>query len=183
MSIEGGLGAGSAAGGRGVAHLALAAECEHISGTPEPSVRVSAVTAPRAGSSRILVVDDEPLVRRYAARVLETEGFLTSEAPDGVEALRLLNEEVPDVEAVLSDIVMPRLNGVELMQVLSRSHPRLPVLLMSGYANLELEGMGIAAPCAILAKPFDPERLVEEVRRCLGSDGAATGTRRLAGST
>ncbi len=62
---------------------------------------------------------------------------------------------------------MPRLNGVELMQVLAASHPQLPVLLMSGYASGELEGMGIAAPCAILTKPFPAEQLVEAVRRCL----------------
>jgi two-component system cell cycle sensor histidine kinase/response regulator CckA len=125
------------------------------------------VTAPSAGPCRILVVDDEPLVRRFAARVLEEEGFRVSEAPDGAEALRLLREEVPDADAVVSDIVMPRLNGVELLQILSSTHPQLPVLLMSGYASGELEGMGIAAPCAILAKPFAPERLVKELRRCL----------------
>jgi CheY-like chemotaxis protein len=65
------------------------------------------------------VVDDEPVVRRFAVRVLEAEGFLVSEAADGAEALRLLREEVPDVDAVVSDIVMPRLNGVELLQALS----------------------------------------------------------------
>jgi DNA-binding NtrC family response regulator len=113
------------------------------------------------------VVDDEPVVRRFAARVLEAEGFLVSEAGDGADALRLLHEEVPDVDAVISDIVMPRLNGVELLQVLSTTHPQLPVLLMSGYAHTQLEGMGIAPPCAILMKPFPAERLVEEVRRCL----------------
>jgi DNA-binding response OmpR family regulator len=91
------------------------------------------------GSCRILVVDDEPGVRRA----------------DGADALRLLQEEVPDVDAVLSDIVMPR----------------LPVLLMSGYASAELEGMGIAAPCAILTKPFAPECLVQELRRCLRGAG------------
>jgi CheY-like chemotaxis protein len=117
------------------------------------------------------VVDDEPLVRRFAVRVLEGEGFLVSEAADGAEALRLLREEAPDVDAVVSDIVMPRLNGVELLQVLSSTHPQLPVLLMSGYASGELESMGIAAPCAILAKPFAPERLVEELRRCLRGAG------------
>jgi CheY-like chemotaxis protein len=117
------------------------------------------------------VVDDEPLVRRFAARVLEEEGFLVSLAADGVEALRLLREEVPDVDAVVSDVVMPRLNGVELLQVLSSTHPQLPILLMSGYAGRELEGMGIAAPCGILAKPFAPERLVEALRRCLGAAG------------
>jgi two-component system cell cycle sensor histidine kinase/response regulator CckA len=117
------------------------------------------------------VVDDEPLVRRFAARVLEEEGFRVSQAADGAEALRLLGEAVPDVDAVVSDIVMPRLNGVELLQILSSTHPQLPVLLMSGYASGELEGMGIAAPCAILPKPFAPERLVEELRRCLRGAG------------
>jgi DNA-binding NtrC family response regulator len=117
------------------------------------------------------VVDDEPLVRRFTARILEEEGFLVSQAADGIEALRLLREEVPDVDAVVSDVVMPRLNGVELLQVLSSTHPKLPVLLMSGYAGGELEGMGIAAPCGILAKPFAPERLVVELRRCLRGAG------------
>jgi two-component system cell cycle sensor histidine kinase/response regulator CckA len=128
------------------------------------------VTAARPGT-RILVVDDEPVVRRFAARVLEAEGYLVTEAADGVDALRLLHEDVPDVDAVLSDIVMPRLNGVELLQVLSTSHPQLPVLLMSGYASAQLEGMGIAPPCAILMKPFPAEQLVEEVRRCLRGAG------------
>ena len=117
------------------------------------------------------MVDDEPLVRRFAARVLEEEGFLVSEAADGAEALRLLRDEVPHADAVVSDIVMPRLNGVKLLQILSSTHPQLPILLMSGYASAELEGMGIAAPCAILPKPFAPERLVEELRRCLRGAG------------
>ena len=117
------------------------------------------------------MVDDEPLVRRFASRVLEEEGFFVSEAADGAEALRLLRDEVPNADAVVSDIVMPRLNGVELLQILSSTHPQLPVLLMSGYASAELEDMGIPAPCAILPKPFAPERLVEELRRCLRGAG------------
>jgi len=138
---------------------------------PRHPYKAIAVTASSPGSSLILVVDDEPLVRRFASRVLEAEGFRVSEAADGAEALRLLREEVPDAVAVVSDIVMPRLNGVELLQILSSTHPQLPVLLMSGYASGELEGMGIAAPCAILPKPFAPERLVEELRRCLRGAG------------
>ncbi len=117
------------------------------------------------------MVDDEPIVRRFAARVLAEEGYDVFEAPDGVEALRLLHEEVPDADAVISDIVMPRLNGVELLQALSTTHPGLPVLLMSGYASAQLEGMGIAAPCAILTKPFPAELLVDAVRRCLPGAG------------
>ena len=72
----------------------------------------------------------------------------------------------PDV--VVTDIAMPRLNGVELLQALASLHPGLPVLLMSGYGVAELEQQGIAVPCAVLIKPFAPERLIAEVLRCLG---------------
>jgi DNA-binding NtrC family response regulator len=114
----------------------------------------------------VLVVDDEIAVRRFAARVLEREGYGVVEAKDGVEALELISQDGVSVEVVVSDIVMPRLNGVELMQALATSRPDLPVILMSGYATAALAELGIAAPCAILPKPFPPERLLEEVRRC-----------------
>jgi DNA-binding NtrC family response regulator len=58
------------------------------------------------------------------------------------------------------------MNGVELLQALSTTDPNIPVILMSGYATAALAELGIAAPCAILAKPFPAERLLEEVRRC-----------------
>jgi len=112
------------------------------------------------------LVDDESTVRRFAARVLEREGYGVVEARDGAEALELIQQGGILVEVVVSDIVMPRLNGVELMQALSTSHPHLPVILMSGHAPSALTELGIAAPCAILPKPFPSERLLEEVRRC-----------------
>lgn len=122
----------------------------------------------------VLLVDDESAVRRFAARVLEREGFLVLEARDGAEALELIRAGAASVDVVVSDIVMPRLNGVELMQALATSHPDVPIILMSGYATAALSELGISAPCSILAKPFPPERLVEEVRRCLrGTMGSA----------
>ena len=114
----------------------------------------------------ILVVDDEPSVRRFATRALLEEGFDVREAGDGEQALRIV--DAGGVSVLVSDVVMPRLNGVQLMERLARSHPQLAVVLMSGYAGPELVAMGIAAPCALLTKPFRPEQLVEEVRRCLG---------------
>jgi DNA-binding NtrC family response regulator len=69
-------------------------------------------------------------------------------------------------DVVVSDIVMPRLNGVELMHALSATRPDLPVILMSGYATAALVDLGITPPCGMIAKPFPAERLVEEVRRC-----------------
>lgn len=120
-----------------------------------------------ATEARILVVDDEPSVRRLTARVLEGEGFAVTEAEDGLEALHFIKSSGAGLDVVISDIVMPRLNGVELLQSLTMAFPDLPVILMSGYGAASLTELGIAPPCGILAKPFPPEVLLKEVRRCI----------------
>ena len=125
----------------------------------------SAVPLRPSTAPAILVVDDEGAVRRFALRVLEREGYLVVEARDGIEALELIKQG-HRFDAVVSDIVMPRMNGVELMQAMSTTSPDLPVILMSGYATGALAELGISAPCAILPKPFPAERLLQEVRRC-----------------
>ncbi len=125
----------------------------------------SAVPLRPSTAPSILVVDDEGAVRRFALRVLEREGYLVVEARDGIEALELIKQG-HQFDAVVSDIVMPRMNGVELMQAMSTTSPDLPVILMSGYATGALAELGISAPCAILPKPFPAERLLQEVRRC-----------------
>jgi CheY-like chemotaxis protein len=125
----------------------------------------SAVSLRPSEGFSILVVDDEGTVRRFAMRVLEREGYAVVEACDGVEAFELIKQG-RTFDALVLDIVMPRMNGVELMQALSTTYPDIPVILMSGYATAALAELGIAAPCAVLAKPFPAERLLEEVRRC-----------------
>ena len=115
----------------------------------------------------ILVVDDEPNVCRFAARVLEDAGYEVTRAADGAEALTLIQEQAACFAAVVSDVAMPRMNGVKLLERLSVAVPDLPVVLMSGYATEQLQQRGIAAPCALLAKPFTPEALLAEVQRCL----------------
>jgi two-component system cell cycle sensor histidine kinase/response regulator CckA len=125
------------------------------------------VLAPANAAQSVLVVDDEKAVRRFAARVLEQGGFGVLQASDGAEALEVLKGPGQFVDAVVSDILMPRVNGVELMRELSVSHPSLPVILMSGYADQELSAQGIKVPCSMVAKPFPPEVLLAEVRRCV----------------
>jgi two-component system, cell cycle sensor histidine kinase and response regulator CckA len=117
----------------------------------------------------IIVVDDDAAVRSIAARILAEEGFRVFEASDGDEAIRLAERHRPEIGLVVSDIVMPRLNGIELLERLSRIHPALPVVLMSGYTSAELMSRALVAPCGILTKPFAPEALIEEVRRCLAT--------------
>jgi hypothetical protein len=115
---------------------------------------------------QILVVDDEDMVRHFAARILTAEGYRVVQAADGADALDVLNAR--PVDLVLTDVVMPRLNGIQLLEHLSVAHPGLPILLMSGYGTTELMDRGVSVPCGLLAKPFPPDRLIEEVRRCLG---------------
>jgi two-component system, cell cycle sensor histidine kinase and response regulator CckA len=135
----------------------------------------SPVGSARVGSAAVvLVVDDEDAVRRFACRVLDKGGFGVLEATDGVQALELIQSRPGRLEAVVSDIVMPRMNGVELMQALAMSHPDLPVILMSGYATEALTDMGIAAPCSIIPKPFSAERLLAEVSRCIRRSGGGS---------
>jgi DNA-binding NtrC family response regulator len=117
----------------------------------------------------ILVVDDDDGVRRFAARVLREEGYLVKEAADGAEALELIGRGSDEIAVVVSDIVMPRLSGVQLLERLSISRPGLPVILMSGYGLAQLAERGIASPCGVLGKPFHPDDLLSEVRRCIRS--------------
>jgi CheY-like chemotaxis protein len=124
----------------------------------------------------VLVVDDEPSVRRFACRVLREAGYGVREAADGLDALSLIRGGVVDVDAVVSDIVMPRMNGVELLQSLSLERPRLPVILMSGYDMNQLTRLGIVGPCGVLSKPFPPDLLLAEVRRCIALEASGPGT-------
>jgi two-component system cell cycle sensor histidine kinase/response regulator CckA len=135
-----------------------------------PEKAVSAPTIDAASRTPyVLVVDDEPAVRRFAVRALGEAGFGVHEAVDGVEALDVIRGGTADLDIVISDIVMPRFNGVQLLQSLALLRPDLPVILMSGYGTAQLAERGIASPCGVLIKPFSPDILVAEVRRCLPS--------------
>jgi len=119
-------------------------------------------------SATILVVDDEPGLRRLACQTLERAGYAALEAEDGAEALLLLERCDGAVALVLSDIRMPNLDGIELEQICRERWPALPVVLMSGevtrdwVARLVREG---AHP--VLRKPFLGEKLLELVRAIL----------------
>jgi len=124
--------------------------------------------ARRAGTSEhVLVVDDEPVVRNLTARLLATAGYRTASAADGAEALELIRRRPGSFDAVVSDIVMPRLNGVDLLSALATVYPYVPVVLMSGYFPEQLAARGIVAPCHLLPKPYQPEQMLEAVRRCI----------------
>jgi two-component system cell cycle sensor histidine kinase/response regulator CckA len=124
---------------------------------------------PAAPSSRkrtILVVDDEPAVRLLATRILEERGYSVIEASDGSDALALLESMAEPIDLVISDVVMPRFDGLELARSMEiMAHPP-PILLMSGWALSRLE---LERP--LLIKPFDAHELLAAVDRLLGAQG------------
>jgi len=84
----------------------------------------------------ILVVEDSPEQARMIASLLEAAGFEVEIAPDGVEALRLSAARIPDL--VVTDLIMPNMNGLELVKALKQTYPRMPVILMTAFGNDEI---------------------------------------------
>jgi two-component system, NtrC family, response regulator HydG len=115
----------------------------------------------------ILLVDDEAGVRYILRRMLTENGYGVFEAKDGAEALELVRAASERLDLVVSDVAMPRVNGVQLLQTLTVEAPELPCILISGYTAPELARFGITAPCSVLPKPLTEEVFLKEVRRCL----------------
>jgi CheY-like chemotaxis protein len=121
--------------------------------------------SPRGSGEQILLVDDEPMVRLLARHLLQSAGYAVTEASDGEEAVAHLEVRGLKADLVVSDVVMPRMNGKALADHLRRTHPRLPVILMTGYSRGMLSESGLLDPAyRVIAKPFDHATLLTEVR-------------------
>ena len=117
--------------------------------------------SPSPTSATILVVDDEPQVRRLACRALERAGYRVIEATDGLEALRLFSDGAR-IDLLVTDIRMPHTDGIVLAAALKRRYPSLPVLFISGFPR-----GSEPTPEPFLAKPFDMRTLCERVQEML----------------
>ena len=108
----------------------------------------------------VLVVEDDPSLRSLMVRTLTAKGYRAVAASDGVEALEQLAAD-PEIELVVTDIVMPRMNGVELARQLAAS-ARARLLFVSAYGKDYTE-----LPASLLEKPFSPAALIAEVEKLL----------------
>jgi two-component system cell cycle sensor histidine kinase/response regulator CckA len=118
----------------------------------------------------VLLVEDDETVRNLARAALEERGFEVLDAADGEVALALARSQEKEIHLLLSDLVMPRMSGVELYERLSSIQPGLRVLYVSGYPGLEQEGWEPPPGTALLTKPFTPSELVAEVWEALGPE-------------
>jgi two-component system cell cycle sensor histidine kinase/response regulator CckA len=138
-----------------------------ILGTEEPR-EDARTTEPRRGSESILLVEDDSNLRALVARVLKSRGYTVHVAASGVEALLIASDPAILLDAVITDVVMPGMNGRELVEKLLESRPEMGSLLMSGYTDDDVLRRGVLqGETAFLQKPFTPDQLARKVRAVL----------------
>jgi two-component system cell cycle sensor histidine kinase/response regulator CckA len=131
----------------------------------------SAVTRVR-GSETILVVEDHEGVRSLIVGTLELCGFQVLQAADGLEALLQAKQHAGTIDLLLTDVIMPGMNGKEMADQMAASRPGIKVLFISGYSGEVIAHHGVLdAGVAYLPKPFTPDTLAAKVREMLGSEG------------
>jgi signal transduction histidine kinase/CheY-like chemotaxis protein len=128
------------------------------------------------GSETILIVEDEVALRILLGRFFRLYGYHVLEARDGSEALMICQEHKGPIHIMLTDVVMPRMNGSELADHLVPLHPEMQVFFMSGYMDRDLAPYGVLDPTKIIIpKPFRPLDLVKRVREFLDARNQGKG--------
>jgi two-component system cell cycle sensor histidine kinase/response regulator CckA len=121
-------------------------------------------------SAVVLLVEDEEAVRRGGKRMLETRGYTVHEAGSGVEALEIMEELDGAVDIVVSDVVMPEMDGPTLLRELRKKYPDLKFIFVSGYAeDAFARNLPADAKFGFLPKPFSLKQLAVAVREMLDS--------------
>jgi CheY-like chemotaxis protein len=126
-----------------------------------------AARAVSAASETILLVEDEAAVRALAGEVLRRLGYEVLEAVHGPEALKIVETFPAPIHLLLTDIVMPHMNGRDLAEQLSTARPGIKVLFMSGYTEHTAVRRELSAGAPFLQKPFTPDVLARRVRGLL----------------
>jgi two-component system, cell cycle sensor histidine kinase and response regulator CckA len=133
-----------------------------------PAEEASTARVP-PNEATILLVDDEAEVRNVATRMLRRMGYHVLEAADGLEGLALLQEHAARITGVLLDLTMPKMDGVAVAEQLRSRHPELPIVVMSGYSEIDTRHrFARATPDKFLQKPFTTSALRQALDEVLG---------------
>ena len=125
------------------------------------------------GEGTILLAEDDDAVRAIARTTLERAGYRVLAASDGASAVALADAHAGPIDLLLTDVIMPGMNGRELAQAMTSRRPGLPVLFVSGYTDNALAGYGLpSVDHALLDKPFTPASLTAAVATLLGAGKA-----------
>ena len=136
--------------------------CENI----PPARMVDRAPEPPSGNKTILVVEDDEDVRVVVGDMLRARGYRVSEAGDGVEALQILQDSPDPVHMILTDVMMPRMTGPELVKRLESLSMPVKVLYMSGYTD-EILQPATGQRLGFIQKPFTSNVLLEKVSETL----------------
>jgi len=118
----------------------------------------------------ILLVEDQEMVRDLVTEILEDEGFKVITAYNGLNALEVTKEYTDPIDLMLTDVIMPEMNGKELAKRIEVEKPELKIIFMSGYTGEEMRNRGVLEPGTnFIQKPFAPDSLVDKVREVLNS--------------
>ena len=116
----------------------------------------------------VLLVDDDSIFLEITGAMLSRMGFTVLVAMDGVEAVEVFRQQKDEIRLVLSDVAMPRMNGWETLLALRQIMPGIPVILASGYSELQvMEETHLERPQAFLRKPFGLQALRDTIRHTL----------------
>ncbi len=140
--------------------------------TASPAISPDTAAAPPRPSETVLVVEDEADVRAVAVEILRAGGYTVLEATDGQQALQMAARQRAPLHLLLTDVVMPTVNGWELAQRLTAMRPGIKTLFMTGYSEIALARDGRPSGI-VLQKPFTPDSLQRKVREALDQVPAA----------
>jgi len=136
-------------------------ETQEVAAAPQEPVRRGQWSR---GTETVLLVEDAPMIRRLAREIMTRAGYTVVEAGDGDQAAQLA-ARLPRIDVLLTDVVMPRRNGIELAEHLKATRHGLRVLFMSGYTDTAIIRNGLLIDSAtFLQKPFTPEELLRKLR-------------------
>jgi len=136
---------------------------------PGPPTEAAPAPAPRTANVTILLCEDEPLVRRPLALLLEDSGLRVLVARDGAHALALAAAATEPIAALVTDVVMPGMTGIALAEALRVARPGLPVVLMSGYAEPVMELRALDARTRFVGKPCTLHDILARLDELLGA--------------
>jgi two-component system cell cycle sensor histidine kinase/response regulator CckA len=138
----------------------------------QADIDVAAARPPRApargGAETVLLVEDETLVRQLTHEILRRNGYRVLEAADGVEALAVVRDHAGHIDLMLTDVVMPRMSGHELVELARPVRPEMRILYVSGYSEEAIARQGqLTKGIELLSKPFTPGVLTAKIRELL----------------
>jgi two-component system cell cycle response regulator CpdR len=118
--------------------------------------------------ARILIAEDDDILRAFVMRALDSDGHDLTEAVDGATALAALNSFNGEFDLLLSDVKMPGMDGIKLALATGRRHPDIAIMLMTGYADQRERAYGLDALVHdVISKPFSVDQTTRVVREAL----------------